>query len=210
MTPSEQSVISSSTSSFSSVIQTSLSSDLKHVFLGAISLLPRMINAGGLSYSMSLALSASSMSKIVNVEYAMFRTLHIGKVLVMVSIVSLRSAPCCSMVIMILLVKVAKILAFTPLPNPSAKTMIVRLSLFTISTLSPQSSSLNLLMECAAISINGTSITSICQNEFFEFVESHFRLCCGFTKNTCYLLSDSHLFVYDFLTCDKRFSFYAF
>ena len=71
----------------------------------------------------------------------MWRTLHTGRVWIMVSTVSSRVAPAFIMVAMILEVRVARMLALTPLPRPSDSTTITSSSVRTISTLSPQSSS---------------------------------------------------------------------
>ena len=71
----------------------------------------------------------------------MFLTLHIGKVLTIVSTVSYKFAPSLSIVAAILDVRVDNILALTPLPNPSANTIIVQSGSRTTSTISPHNSS---------------------------------------------------------------------
>ena len=68
-------------------------------------------------------------------------TLQMGKVAAMVSTTSSMVEPSFIMVMMILLVKVASILALTPLPKPSESTKIEDSSVRTISTLSPHNSS---------------------------------------------------------------------
>ena len=65
-----------------------------------------------------------------------------GRVAAMVSTHSSMERPAASMVEMILLVRVDRMLAFTPLPRPSASTMTVEpSSCSTTSTWSPQSCS---------------------------------------------------------------------
>ena len=70
------------------------------------------------------------------------RTLHTGRVLTMVETTSATDAPSRTMVAQIVLVRVARIFALTPLPRPSARTSVRLLSLRAmISTRSPQSCS---------------------------------------------------------------------
>jgi hypothetical protein len=73
-------------------------------------------------------------------------TLHSGRVLMIVSMVSSMEAPSLSMVTAIFTVIVAKIFALTPLPKPSDITTIIPSSVYTYSTLSPHSSSEYLFM----------------------------------------------------------------
>ena len=60
---------------------------------------------------------------MVNVEYATPRTEQIGKVAAIVETQSSKDKPSAIIVEIILEVSVDKILAFTPLPKPSAKTI---------------------------------------------------------------------------------------
>lgn len=70
----------------------------------------------------------STMWIIVKVEYATPLTEQIGKVAAMVSTQSSIVKPSAIIVEMILDVSVDKILAFTPLPKPSASTITVEFS----------------------------------------------------------------------------------
>ena len=91
---------------------------------------------------MSVAVVLSSTWMMVKVEYATLRTLQTGSVFTMVSTHSSMGMPFSIMVERILLVSVERILAFTPLPRPSARTSVRLLSLRAmISTRSPQSCS---------------------------------------------------------------------
>ena len=65
---------------------------------------------------------------MVNVEYAMPRLLQTGSVAAMVSTQSSNRSPAASIVERILLVSVERMLAFTPLPSPSASTITVEFS----------------------------------------------------------------------------------
>jgi hypothetical protein len=65
---------------------------------------------------------------MVNVEYAMPRVWQTGSVAAMVSTQSSRRSPAASMVESSLEVSVERMFAFTPLPSPSARTMIVEFS----------------------------------------------------------------------------------
>ena len=78
---------------------------------------------------------------MVKVEYATPRSEQTGRVLAMVSTASSSVAPEDSMVAMILLVRVDKMFALTPLPSPSASTARAKSSVRVNSTLSPHSSS---------------------------------------------------------------------
>ena len=96
----------------------------------------------GLSYWMISTRWLSIRCMMVKVEYATPRTEHTGSVAAMVDTQSSRLSPSAIMVEMILLVSVDRMLAFTPLPRPSARTMTVELSpCSTISTWSPHSCS---------------------------------------------------------------------
>ena len=72
------------------------------------------------------------------------RTLQMGSVSTIVSTHSSSVAPFKNMVPRILDVSVARMLAFTPLPMPSARIMMLESSVFNSSTLSPQRTSVNL------------------------------------------------------------------
>ena len=113
----------------------------------------RMKMQGGLSNSTRSTRPSSNTWAMLKVEYASLRTLHTGSVAAMVSTASTTLAPSCSMVAMMVLVSVERMLAFTPLPRPSARTAMVEFSVRRIWTLSPQSSSLNLLMLLNAASM---------------------------------------------------------
>ena len=75
------------------------------------------------------------------------RWAHTGRVMAMVSTQSSTVISPASMVERILAVRVERMLAFTPLPRPSASTMMKLSSRFTVSTWSPQSCSPALFME---------------------------------------------------------------
>ena len=95
-----------------------------------------------MSYWISSISRLSTRCRMLKVEYATPRTLQIGRVCAMVSTQSSSVSPSAIMVEMILEVSVERMLAFTPLPNPSASTMTVELSpCSTTSTWSPQSCS---------------------------------------------------------------------
>ena len=79
-------------------------------------------NILGLSNSATYTIPSLSTLTIVNVEYATFLTAHIGNVFIIVSTTSSISIPSFNIVRAILAVKVANILALTPLPKPSDKT----------------------------------------------------------------------------------------
>ena len=75
-------------------------------------------------------------------EYATPRTEQTGSVAAIVATQSSRLSPSAIIVEMILLVSVERMLAFTPLPSPSASTITVEFSpCSTTSTWSPQSCS---------------------------------------------------------------------
>ena len=76
-----------------------------------------------------------------------------GSVWAMVSTASSTDRPSCSMVMMILEVSDARMLALTPLPRPSERTRMSESCAWTISTLSPQSSSPYLLRDFHAMSM---------------------------------------------------------
>ena len=79
---------------------------------------------------------------MVKVEYATPLTEHIGRVAAIVDTHSSREIPSAIIVEIIFDVRVDKILAFTPLPRPSASTITVESSpCGTTSTWSPQSCS---------------------------------------------------------------------
>jgi len=63
--------------------------------------------------------------KIVNVEYATFLTEQTGSVAAIVATHSSIEIPSAIIVEIIFDVRVERILAFTPLPSPSAKTIIL-------------------------------------------------------------------------------------
>ncbi|MPM94276.1 hypothetical protein SDC9_141422 [bioreactor metagenome] len=98
----------------------------------------------GFSYSTKYVSPSSYICTKVNVAYAMFLSLQIGSVFTTVSIVSYISAPPFNIVDVIFAVSVAKMLALTPLPKPSAITTISLSLSLTTCTISPQSSSLYL------------------------------------------------------------------
>ena len=77
---------------------------------------------------MSSTVELSRRWMIVKVEYATPRTEQIGRVAAMVDTHSSRDSPSAIMVEMILLVSVERMLAFTPLPSPSASTITVESS----------------------------------------------------------------------------------
>ena len=83
-----------------------------------------------------------SMWMMVKVEYATPRTEHIGSVAAIVSTQSSMESPSAIMVEIIFEVSVERMLAFTPLPSPSASTITdERSPSSTTSTWSPQSCS---------------------------------------------------------------------
>ena len=82
----------------------------------------------GLSYWMISIISLSIRCMMVNVEYATPRTEHTGSVAAMVETHSSMGRPSAIMVEMILAVRVERMLAFTPLPRPSARTITVEFS----------------------------------------------------------------------------------
>ena len=91
---------------------------------------------------MICAVSSLTICTMVNVEYATPRTEHTGNVAAMVETQSSTESPSAIIVEMILAVSVDKMLAFTPLPSPSASTTTEEFSpSSTTSTWSPQSCS---------------------------------------------------------------------
>ena len=78
-----------------------------------------------MSYWMISASSFSTSRMMVKVEYATPRTAHTGRVAAMVATQSSIFIFSAIMVEMILAVRVERMLAFTPLPRPSASTMTV-------------------------------------------------------------------------------------
>ena len=96
----------------------------------------------GLSYWIISTVSFSMRWIMVKVEYATPRTEHIGRVAAMVETQSSSFISSDIMVEIILEVRVERMLAFTPLPRPSASTTTVEFSpCSTMSTWSPQSCS---------------------------------------------------------------------
>ena len=92
--------------------------------------------------TMMAAVSLLMMCIIVNVEYATPRTEQTGSVAAIVDTHSSRGSPAAIIVEIILDVSVERMLALTPLPSPSARTITVESSFCsTISTWSPQSCS---------------------------------------------------------------------
>ena len=83
----------------------------------------------GLSYWISSAVVLLIRWIIVNVEYATPLTEQIGRVAAMVETHSSRQMPSAIIVEMIFDVSVERMLALTPLPSPSARTIMVESSL---------------------------------------------------------------------------------
>ena len=104
--------------------------------------------AGGLSNSARYALPPGVTERSEKVEYATPRCLQTGREPAIVSMHSSSGTFAAAIVHKILLVSVDKMLAFTPLPMPSASTRVAPPSAAgIISTLSPQSSSFFLLSD---------------------------------------------------------------
>ncbi len=147
----------------------------------------------GLSNSTVCILPSSNASITVNVEYARFLTEHTGRVLAMVSTVSSRLAPSFSIVTAILAVRVASMLAFTPLPRPSDITIISLSPTLSIATWSPHSSSPCFLRLLYAVSRNNpiyspsmrTSSLSLSSAIFVSAVVSPRRLAISCAAVIC-------------------------
>ena len=95
----------------------------------------KLVSSIGITLFIGITVSYILSLIMVKVEYATPRTEQIGKVAAIVETQSSRESPAAIIVEMIFDVSVDKILAFTPLPKPSANTTIVEpSSLLTMST----------------------------------------------------------------------------
>ena len=103
--------------------------------------------AWGLSNSIRLPSPRLFIWMTENVEYASPRTLHTGRVWIIVSMQSIRSMSLEIIRQRIFEVRVERMLAFTPLPSPSARTRVVQSPFRQSSTWSPHNSSPYLLSD---------------------------------------------------------------
>ena len=143
---------------------------------------------------------------MVNVEYATFLTEHTGKVAATVSTQSSSESPSAIMVEIILEVSVESMLALTPLPSPSARTMTVSpLCPSTTSTWSPQSSSPTWFTLLYPTSTQRLFIFY----RLLQFRERDFRFGNRFAEKRSDFLNDAHLLIYYFIRRFKRLAAYV-
>ena len=119
----------------------------------------------------------------------------------MVETTSATDAPSRTMVAQIVLVRVARIFALTPLPRPSANTAMVESAVRTVTTLSPQSSSPFLLRLfhatsiCTLIRNPPSSPRVVAGDHILELCQRDLRLRRCLAQKARDFLRDDHLLV---------------